>query len=70
MEHALRAHAFTKGLTDDQVESLAAIANKVTFEENSVVLEDGQRSTSFYLLVAGSVAVELRTPQYAVCVQS
>lgn len=70
MQHALRAHAFTNGLTDGQIESLATIARKVTFEENSVVLEDGQRSTSFYLLVAGSVAVELRTPQYAVCVQS
>lgn len=70
MQSALRAHAFTKGLTDQQIESLAAIARKVTFEENCVVLEDKQRSTSFYLLVAGSVAVELRTAQYAICVQS
>ena len=66
----LRAHAFTSGLTDPQVEALAALATQVTFEENQVVLECGERSTSFYLLVEGSVAVELRTPRYAVCVQA
>jgi CRP-like cAMP-binding protein len=66
----LRAHAFTSGLTDPQVDALAALATQVTFEENQVVLECGERSTSFYLLVEGSVAVELRTPRYAVCVQA
>ena len=66
----LRAHAFTIGLSDAQVESLAALAAPVTFEENQVVLEAGERSTSFYLMVEGSVAVELRTPRYAVCVQA
>src|ERR1035438_5009470 len=66
----LRAHAFTHGLSDSQVEALAALSAEVTFEENQVVLEVGERSTSFYLLVEGSVAVELRTPRYAVCVQA
>src|ERR1035441_4522459 len=66
----LRAHAFTSGLSDSQVEALAALAAEVTFEENEVVLESGERSTSFYLLVEGSVAVELRTPRFAVCVQA
>jgi len=70
MENALKAHAFTQGLTDAQIDSLAAVAHEVTFEEGEVVLEDGQRSTSFYLVVSGSVAVELRTPRYAICVQS
>lgn len=69
-QDALMSHAFTKGLTAAQIESLAAIAREVTFEENQVVLVDGQRSTSFYLLLSGSVAVELRTQRYAVCVQS
>jgi CRP-like cAMP-binding protein len=66
----LRAHAFTNGLSDSQVEALAGLAAEVTFEENEVVLESGERSTSFYLLVEGSVAVELRTPRFAVCVQA
>lgn len=66
----LRAHAFTSGLSDSQVEALAALATAVTFEENQVVLESGERSNSFYLLVEGSVAVELRTARFAVCVQA
>ncbi len=67
---ALRAHEFTRGLTDGQVEALAALASPVTFEENEVVLQFGERSTFLYLLTAGSVAVELRTPRYAVLVQA
>jgi len=66
----LRAHAFTRGLTEEQLGCLAAIAQEVTFEENDVVLVDGQRSTSFYLLISGSVVVELSTPRYVIAVQS
>jgi CRP-like cAMP-binding protein len=67
---ALRGHAFTRGLSDSQVGALAALAEPATFEENEVVLETGEQSTSFYLLLEGSVAVELRTPRFAVCVQA
>ncbi|MDE3168285.1 MAG: cyclic nucleotide-binding domain-containing protein [Acidobacteriota bacterium] len=66
----LKAHEFTLGLTEEQVRCLASLAREVTFAENDVVLVDGQRSTCFYLLLTGSVVVELRTPQYVVCVQS
>jgi CRP/FNR family cyclic AMP-dependent transcriptional regulator len=68
--HTLREHAFTAGLSDEQLDSLAALVSEVVFEENEVILVDGQRSTAFYLLTSGSVAVELRTPNYAVCVQA
>ncbi len=67
---SLRRHHFTQGLTDSQVESLAMLAGEAAFAENQVILEAGQHSTSFYLLTAGSVAVELRTASYAVCVQA
>jgi len=66
----LRGHSFTAGLTDAQVEGLAKLATQVTFEEDQVILFDGQRSTSFYLVIAGSVAVELSAPRYVMCVQS
>jgi len=69
-KQALREHAFTQGLTETQIERLAGIASRVAFEENEVVLVDGVRSTAFFLLLTGSVAVELRTPQYAVQVQA
>ncbi len=59
-----------QGLTEAQIDALSALATEVTFEENEVILEDGQRSAYFYLLVSGSVSVELRTPRYVVCVEA
>ena len=66
----IRKHAFVQGLGDAQIASLSELATEVRFEENELILLDGQRSAYFYLLVAGSVAVELRTPRYAVCVEA
>ena len=70
LEEVLRTHEFVRGLTDSQIATLAGMAQEVTFEDNEVILEAGQRSTSFYLLTAGSVAVELRTVAYVVCVEA
>jgi CRP/FNR family transcriptional regulator, cyclic AMP receptor protein len=67
---ALAAHAFTSGLSGQRTRSLAAIAREVHFEEDEVVLVEGEHSRSFYLLITGSVAVELRTARYSICVQS
>ncbi len=67
---ALNRHAFCRGLSEGQVGALARLASEVTFPENEVILEEGQRSASFYLLLSGSVTVELRTPQYAISVQA
>jgi CRP-like cAMP-binding protein len=69
-KQVLKDHAFTHGLSDTQIEHLAGISTPVAFDDNQVVLVDGARSTSFFLLLTGSVAVELRTPQYAVRVQA
>jgi CRP-like cAMP-binding protein len=46
------------------------MAEEVTFEDDELILEAAQRSTSFYLLIAGSVAVELRAATYVVCVEA
>jgi CRP/FNR family cyclic AMP-dependent transcriptional regulator len=70
LAHILRNHAFTRGLTDAQIGRLALLATEVTFEENEVSLVHEQRSQFFYLVVSGSVAVELRTPHFTVCVQA
>jgi CRP-like cAMP-binding protein len=69
-KQVLRDHAFTQGLSEAQLERLADISTQVTFKENDIVLVDGARSTSFYLLLTGSVVVELRTPQYVMVVQA
>lgn len=42
---------------------------KAEFEEDQLILQAGQRSGHFYLLVSGSVCIEVRTPVYTVCVQ-
>jgi CRP-like cAMP-binding protein len=66
----LRSHEFTSGLTQDQIASLASMARPVEFEPDELILMDGQRSTAFYLVVSGSVAVELCAPQYTVVVEA
>ena len=66
----LRDHAFTHGLTEAQIDCLAGMSHRVVFEDNEVILVDGARSTSFFLVLTGSVVVELRTPQYVVAVQA
>jgi CRP-like cAMP-binding protein len=70
LSETLRNHAFTAGLSDSQVDGLVKLATKVTFEEDEVILVDGQRSTSFYFVITGSVVVELSTPHCTMCVQS
>jgi len=57
-------------LGEAQLEALASLATEVAFEEDELILADGQRSTSFYLLTSGSVAVQLRTSGFVVCVEA
>jgi CRP-like cAMP-binding protein len=68
--HVVRDHAFTQGLSTEQIARLASLAAQVSFEEGDLILEEGQHSESFYLLLTGSVAIELRSPQFTVCVQA
>jgi len=70
LEQKIRRHIFAAGLSEQHIASLAVVAREVTFDEDEVVLVDGQRSKAFFLVTAGSVAVELRTPHLAVAVQA
>ena len=70
LQAILAGHAFTRGLGPDQLAELAAMACKVTFEEDQLILEDRGKSQWFYLVIAGSVTVELRTASYAVSVEA
>ncbi len=69
-DQILRNHRFVAGLSEAQVDSLSSLASKIEFAENEVILKDGQRSSAFYLVIAGSVVIELRTPRYVVCVEA
>jgi CRP/FNR family transcriptional regulator, cyclic AMP receptor protein len=70
LEQLFRQHEFANGLSDQQISSIAAIAHEVRFGENEVILVDGQHSTAFYLVISGSVVVELCTARYVVSVQA
>jgi len=70
LPETIRNHAFTRGLSDAQVAALASIASEVTFEDGEVVLADRERSQAFYLVLKGSVSVELCGSNFSVSVQA
>jgi CRP-like cAMP-binding protein len=66
----LKAQPFARDLPDRFLAKLLSLADVVQFCEDEVILQPGKRSSYLYLLVSGSVCVELRTPVYAVCIQA
>ena len=66
----IRRHKLTKGFSREEITALAKFATKVEFDEGTLILKEGQLSEHFYLLLAGSVAVELRTSQFTICAQA
>jgi CRP-like cAMP-binding protein len=68
--HIIQNHEFTRGFSETQMLRLASLATEVTFNENDVIFENGMHSRFFYLVAEGSVAVELRTARFSVCVQA
>ncbi len=52
------------------MKKLASLAKHVEFEEDEIVFRAGERSMNFCLLLCGSACVEIRTPYYAICVQT
>jgi CRP/FNR family cyclic AMP-dependent transcriptional regulator len=69
LSETLSQHAFTSGLKDSQVAKLAEFASEVSFQEDEIVLVTGQQSKHFYLLIEGSVCIEVGTRSYVVWVQ-
>ena len=65
-----RDHSFLAGLSDSQTDKLFSIAKEVGFAENDLILKAGQQSQYFYLLLSGSVCVEVNARLYTVCIQS
>ncbi len=66
----LRGHAFLAGMPDGHLQTLAALAEEVCFQEDEVILRAGERSAHFYLLLSGSVCVEANARAVAVRVQA
>lgn len=70
LDRVLRNHAFTQGLDDTQVSKLVSLATEVSFAENEVILMDGSPSQAMYLVVSGSVSIELHAASFTVSVQA
>jgi CRP-like cAMP-binding protein len=65
----INEHAFTSGLSDSQIAKLAELAHGVSFKEDEIILVAGQQSKHFYLLLEGSVCIEVGARSYTVWVQ-
>ncbi|HEY1337531.1 MAG TPA: cyclic nucleotide-binding domain-containing protein [Bryobacteraceae bacterium] len=65
----LQRHAFARGLSAAHLSRLADLASEAEFAEDEVIVKNGVRSDALYLVLEGSVAVELRTPVYMVGVE-
>jgi CRP-like cAMP-binding protein len=66
----LREHDFVRGLSAQQLTKLASLCTKVTFQDDDLILKNGQRSEFFYLILSGSASVELRAARFTVCLQA
>ena len=63
---ALAAHPFAKSFWPEHIDRLAAMASEVLFAPGEVVFREGDPSSLFYLLVSGSVALEVTSPAHPV----
>lgn len=67
---ALGSHPFTKHLPEASLTQLASLATKVEFREDEIIIRAGERPDHIYLLLSGSVCVEISASVYAVCIQA
>ena len=65
-----REQPFLKGLSDEHVEKLLAMASDVSFAADEIIFREGEKSDFFYLLLSGKVALEVRTSGHTLRVQT
>ena len=65
----LRRHAFLAGFAAAHLEILTKIAHPVEFRDQDLILEAHQEPNDFYLLLEGSVTIELNKEHFAVQIQ-
>jgi len=70
LSEILAGHAFTHGLPASSIKKLVELARRVSLEPDVIVFRSGEESKDFYLVVSGSLSVELSTPVYAVNIQT
>lgn len=55
----LAEHPFSKNFQPHQLDRLAALARAVTFAQDQIIFRSGEKSTDFYLIVDGRLALEM-----------
>jgi len=66
----LREHPFLEGLKQNYVQKMAEIALEVQFARDQVIFKEGDTSSLFFLLVSGTIALEISAPGRIVRVQT
>lgn len=62
IEDLLRGHPFTRGFWPEQIARLAELASEAQFRSGELIFHEGDHSSLFYLLISGSVALEIVDP--------
>jgi CRP/FNR family transcriptional regulator, cyclic AMP receptor protein len=59
---ALAAHPFVRALWPDHVARLSGMGSDVHFGPGELIFHEGDHSSLFYLMISGSVALEVLSP--------
>lgn len=59
---ALRGHAFLSGLDERQITLLAGLVRRLEVDAGALLGREGQPAETFFLVLAGRVAIELPVP--------
>jgi CRP-like cAMP-binding protein len=59
---ALAAHSFTKALWPEHLSRLSHMASEIHFAPGELIFHEGDRSSLFYLLISGNIALEVQSP--------
>lgn len=65
----LHSHPFVEGFSERILEKLGAIAREVEFAADEIIFQEGDGKDTFYLIVSGSVALEIKGPARTLRVQ-
>jgi CRP-like cAMP-binding protein len=70
VQATLRKHPYVKEFESAYVDKLAALATSVRFERDHVVFHEGDECNEFYMIVSGTVALEVEEPGQTLRVQT
>jgi len=67
---SLRQHPFLEGIPDPLLDRLMALAFEVNFEPDQIIFREADQSSFFYLILSGTVSVEIAMPGRVLRIQT